>query len=332
MASERVSVAWGQFEANMTQAVRDLREVSEFFDVTLACEDKQIQAHKVIISAASPFFRNVLRWNPHPSPLIYLSGIQFSHLQSVLNFIYHGEASIPTEQVNAFLAVATELKVKGLTEELFAAGKTETGRGAEANPGVGAPLSGAFQVEQSMVVKEEPMETPEEWSLPNGGKVGQDFLVINNSFSISQSPVKTNMTEHLKRTYKSLDIRTNPKDKDKIEVKKEPNGGAKPAFGLTVTPVLPKIEPNEGGVGPSSHPGYRSTREIKCRICNKLIPKGFIKQHLVRNHFKTELIKDYESCIRDRMCCYCEKTDMGPAAVIEHIGSYHNKVYDYYKK
>ena len=37
------------------------RDEKEFFDVTIACEDEQLQAHKVILSACSPFFRSVLR-------------------------------------------------------------------------------------------------------------------------------------------------------------------------------------------------------------------------------------------------------------------------------
>ena len=49
------------FEPNISNALRELREEKDFFDVTLACDDSQIQAHKVILSACSSFFRNVLR-------------------------------------------------------------------------------------------------------------------------------------------------------------------------------------------------------------------------------------------------------------------------------
>ena len=36
-----------------------LWDSEEFLDVTLACDDDQVQAHKVILSAASPFFRQL---------------------------------------------------------------------------------------------------------------------------------------------------------------------------------------------------------------------------------------------------------------------------------
>merc|ERR550539_1470272 len=87
-----------------------------FFDVTLACDDDQIQGHKVILSACSPFFRSVLRKNPHQHPLLYLKGVKYADLVAVLNFMYHGEVNVAQEELNSFLAVAEDLKVKGLTQ------------------------------------------------------------------------------------------------------------------------------------------------------------------------------------------------------------------------
>ena len=42
--------------------------------------------------------------------------MKYAELQSVLNFMYHGEANIAQDDLNSFLAVAEELKVKGLTQ------------------------------------------------------------------------------------------------------------------------------------------------------------------------------------------------------------------------
>merc|ERR1719228_2281120 len=100
----------------MNEAFRELREEKDFFDVTLACDDNQIQAHKVIISACSPFFRSILRRNPHQHPLLYLRGVKYKELLSVLNFMYLGEVSVAQEELNTFLNVAEDLKVKGLTQ------------------------------------------------------------------------------------------------------------------------------------------------------------------------------------------------------------------------
>jgi len=116
MGSEKFCLRWNDFETNISSAFRELRDDKDFFDVTLACDDEQIQAHKVILSACSPFFRNVLRRNPHQNPLLYLKGVKYTDLQSVLNFMYHGEVNVAQEELNSFLAVAEDLRVKGLTQ------------------------------------------------------------------------------------------------------------------------------------------------------------------------------------------------------------------------
>jgi len=115
-SSEKFCLRWNDFESNISVAFRELREDKDFFDVTLACDDNQLSAHKVILSACSPFFRNILRRNPHQHPLLYLRGVRHSDLQSVLNFMYHGEVNVAQEELNSFLAVAEDLKVKGLTQ------------------------------------------------------------------------------------------------------------------------------------------------------------------------------------------------------------------------
>jgi len=114
--TEKFCLRWNDFETNISVAFRELREEKDFFDVTLACDDSQIQAHKVILSACSPFFRNVLRRNPHQHPLLYLKGVKYAELLSVLNFMYMGEVNVAQEELNSFLAVAEDLRVKGLTQ------------------------------------------------------------------------------------------------------------------------------------------------------------------------------------------------------------------------
>ena len=116
METEKFCLKWNDFEKNISHAFRGLRDDKDFFDVTLACDDEQIQAHKVILSACSPFFRNILRRNPHQHPLLYLKGVKHADLQSVLNFMYHGEVNVAQGELNSFLAVAEDLQVKGLTQ------------------------------------------------------------------------------------------------------------------------------------------------------------------------------------------------------------------------
>jgi len=115
-SAEKFCLRWNDFESNISVAFRELREDKDFFDVTLACDDNQVQAHKVILSACSPFFRTILKRNRHEHPLLYLKGVKYTDLMAVLNFMYHGEVSVAQEELNSFLAIAEDLKVKGLTQ------------------------------------------------------------------------------------------------------------------------------------------------------------------------------------------------------------------------
>ena len=71
---EKLCLKWNDFQENVNLAFGNLREDKEFADVTLASEDGQeIEAHKVILAASSPFFQDLLRRNKHPHPLIYMT-------------------------------------------------------------------------------------------------------------------------------------------------------------------------------------------------------------------------------------------------------------------
>lgn len=113
---EKFVLRWNEYSLQMCSSLQDLRQASELFDITLAVENKQILAHKLVLSASSPFFRNVIKNNPHHHPLVYLKGVKYSSLASILNFMYHGEVSVAQDELTSFLNVAEDLKVKGLTQ------------------------------------------------------------------------------------------------------------------------------------------------------------------------------------------------------------------------
>ena len=126
MSSEKFSLKWNDFESNLSSAFTELREAKELFDVTLVCDTNQIEAHKVVISACSPFFRRILKRSPHSHPLLYLKGVPFTDLEAVLSFMYQGEVSVGQDHLNSFLATAEELQVKGLTEGSGGGGTSST--------------------------------------------------------------------------------------------------------------------------------------------------------------------------------------------------------------
>ena len=119
---EKLCLQWNDFREDISTAFGDLRQDKEFTDVTLACEDgQQVEAHKVVLIASSPFFLSILKRNKHPHPLIYMRGVRSETLLAMVDFFYHGEANVHQENLDSFLVLASELHLKGLRGN-----KTET--------------------------------------------------------------------------------------------------------------------------------------------------------------------------------------------------------------
>ena len=104
---EKFCLKWDDFQLNIVTSYHELRKNSDFYYVTLVCEeDQQIEAHRIILTACSPFFRTVLKKNKHSHPMIYMKGLQAKDLVAIVDFIYHGEANIFQEDLDGFLALA----------------------------------------------------------------------------------------------------------------------------------------------------------------------------------------------------------------------------------
>ena len=112
---EKLCLQWNDFKENVSSAFGDLRHDKEFTDVTLACEDgQQVEAHKVVLLASSPFFLNILKRNKHSHPLIYMRGVRSENLKAMVDFFYYGEVNVDQENLDSFLVLAEELQLKGL--------------------------------------------------------------------------------------------------------------------------------------------------------------------------------------------------------------------------
>ena len=115
--SEKLCLQWNDFQNIVSSAFGDLRDDHDLTDVTLACEDgMQVEAHKVVLASASPFFLEVLKRNKHPHPLIYMKGIRSDNLMAMVEFFYKGEANVFQENLDTFLALADEMRLKGLSK------------------------------------------------------------------------------------------------------------------------------------------------------------------------------------------------------------------------
>jgi len=105
---------------NLSEEFRDLRESSEYFDVSVSCAlsaggSRSLRAHKIILSAYSSVFRDMFRQNTtQGEPMIFLKGVSPIDLSNLLDFMYNGEVNVSKANLSSFLSVAEELQVKGL--------------------------------------------------------------------------------------------------------------------------------------------------------------------------------------------------------------------------
>ena len=145
---------WRTFSHHLTAFMAELYQGSHT-DVTLVCDGQRtFQAHKVVLRACSPVFRDILDNNPHPQPLIYLMGVQHEDLQAVLQFMYLGQTSCRQDRVTDFLRTANNFRVK----EIAHSGECETEQSEF--------LSGEIKVE---VEVEDMVESGGEIKVESGG-------------------------------------------------------------------------------------------------------------------------------------------------------------------
>ena len=90
----QVSLKWDFFQDKISSFLKDVKASGDLSDVTLVCGDgKKIEAHRIILASASPFFKGMFRRVTkisHTHPLIYISGLKSCELEQVLHFMYLG--------------------------------------------------------------------------------------------------------------------------------------------------------------------------------------------------------------------------------------------------
>ena len=176
MENEKLCLKWNDFQRNLQTSFRELRVDTDFTDVTLACEDQSFKAHKVILSASSPFFKKLLKVHPHPQPLIYMRGMKSADLLAIVDFLYCGEANVLQENLDSFLAIAEELQLKGFS-----------GQGSgNVNVDTNLPKSLAKRIEP--VFKKElktPISTGFDTSKPDDQLNANEFDQANRSVSLT---------------------------------------------------------------------------------------------------------------------------------------------------
>ena len=116
MPQEKYSLKWHTYSDHLKNMMKELMMNEDFYDVTLVTEDKKhMKANMNILSSCSPVFKDILKKDKNSSPTIYLRGVQHSEMESILQFIYLGEATFYEERMSEFLSVAKSLEIKELS-------------------------------------------------------------------------------------------------------------------------------------------------------------------------------------------------------------------------
>ena len=119
MSNEKCNLTWHNYSDHLKQMLHNLMNDNDSQDVTLVCDDKvKIKAHKIVLKACSPVFENILENINTSEAVVYLRGIDHQEVESVLQFMYLGEATFYQDRMNEFLSVAKILEIKELDVEM----------------------------------------------------------------------------------------------------------------------------------------------------------------------------------------------------------------------
>ncbi|XP_070071229.1 protein bric-a-brac 2 isoform X1 [Drosophila takahashii] len=126
--NQQFCLRWNNYQSNLTNVFDELLQSESFVDVTLSCEGHSIKAHKMVLSACSPYFQALFYDNPCQHPIIIMRDVSWSDLKALVEFMYKGEINVCQDQINPLLKVAETLKIRGLAE--VSAGRGDGGASA----------------------------------------------------------------------------------------------------------------------------------------------------------------------------------------------------------
>ncbi|XP_018366141.1 PREDICTED: protein jim lovell [Trachymyrmex cornetzi] len=109
------SLRWHNHLTHIQRAFEELLQAEMLVDVTLICADSSVKAHKVVLSACSPFFERIFAENPCKHPVIVLKDFSHHELSTLVHFIYRGEVQIAQEELPGLMKAAECLQVRGLS-------------------------------------------------------------------------------------------------------------------------------------------------------------------------------------------------------------------------
>lgn len=117
MTQSHYSLRWNNHQTHILAAFDALLQAETLVDVTLVCAETSVRAHKVVLSACSPFFQRIFSENPCKHPVIVLKDFSGWEVQAIVDFMYKGEISVIQEQLQSLIKAAESLQVRGLANQ-----------------------------------------------------------------------------------------------------------------------------------------------------------------------------------------------------------------------
>nr|XP_022903211.1 longitudinals lacking protein, isoforms A/B/D/L isoform X7 [Onthophagus taurus] len=121
---QQFCLRWNNHQSTLVAVFDTLLENGTLVDCTLAAEGKYLNAHKVVLSACSPYFESLLSQNYDKHPIFILKDVKYQELKAMMDYMYRGEVNISQDQLGALLKAAESLQIKGLSDNRK--GETET--------------------------------------------------------------------------------------------------------------------------------------------------------------------------------------------------------------
>ena len=123
---EKFVINWNSYSEVFHKTLVQLLTCNEFTDCLLVCEGGQLKAHKFVLSACSPWFRQVLLGIDHPHPVIILQGVKYEELKALMEFVYTGNVTVCENELHKMIEAGKNLKITGLvSQDMLASDQTQ---------------------------------------------------------------------------------------------------------------------------------------------------------------------------------------------------------------
>lgn len=106
-----------QHNMKLANVLHNMLQCGSLVDVTIYCDDGQVNAHKLVLAASSTYFRNLFSrmTNAFHYPIIVLREMHVNDLKTIIQFIYHGEVNVPQNRVDSLMRCANYLEIDGMS-------------------------------------------------------------------------------------------------------------------------------------------------------------------------------------------------------------------------